>query len=89
MDWFDAMTAFCRTAETGLLTAAARDLGVSRSMVSRRISQLEEELGARLLHRTTRSLSLTSAGNLYYAEAERILVAMEQSQQLLREELRW
>jgi DNA-binding transcriptional LysR family regulator len=87
MDLFEGMQAFCRTVERGSLSAAARDLGVSRSLISRRIGQLESELGAKLFHRTTRSLSLTHAGSRYYPEAERILTAVEQSRQQLCEDV--
>ena len=87
MDLFEGMQAFCRTVERGSLSEAARDLGVSRSLVSRRIGQLEAELGAKLFHRTTRSLSLTHAGSRYYPEAERILTAVEQSRQQLCEDV--
>ena len=58
--------------ETGSFSAAARRLGVTPSAVSRQVSQLEEELGARLFHRTTRKQVLTEAGDLYYAYASRI-----------------
>jgi hypothetical protein len=59
MDRFDAMTAFLTVCETESLTAAARRLGLSPSVMSRQIGALESRLGTRLFHRTTRSLSLT------------------------------
>ena len=62
---------FVRVVDTGSFTAAARDAGASKSFVSRSVSRLEEELGVRLLHRTTRSLQLTPAGRAYYASAKR------------------
>ena len=57
---------FVRVVETSSFTAAARSLGLRKSSVSRGVSSLEEDLGVRLLHRTTRSLSLTDAGRVYF-----------------------
>jgi DNA-binding transcriptional LysR family regulator len=57
-----ALIAFARVVEAGSFTAAAAKLGVSKSVVSERIAGLEERLGARLLQRTTRKLSLTPEG---------------------------
>ena len=62
MDRFAAMTAFARVAETRSFSEAARRLRMSKSVVSRQVMALEAELGARLFHRTTRSLTLTEAG---------------------------
>ena len=53
---------FVRVVERASFTTAADDLGISRAVVSKYISRLEKRLGARLLHRTTRRLSLTEAG---------------------------
>jgi DNA-binding transcriptional LysR family regulator len=57
---------FVRVVETSSFTAAARSLGLRKSSVSRGVSNLEEELGVRLLNRTTRSLNLTDAGRIYF-----------------------
>ena len=73
MDRFDAMTAFVAVCETESLTAAARRLGLSPSVVSRQIAALEGRLGTRLFHRTTRQISLTDAGARYLERARRIL----------------
>ncbi|WMJ67700.1 LysR family transcriptional regulator [Stenotrophomonas sp. 24(2023)] len=62
MDRFTAMTVFVNVAERGSLTAAADALDMSRAMVTRYLAQVEQWLGVRLLHRTTRRTSLTSAG---------------------------
>jgi DNA-binding transcriptional LysR family regulator len=55
-------------------TAAAR-LGISASMVSQHVKELEERLGARLLNRTTRKVSLTETGRAYYERCTRLLAA--------------
>ncbi|KYN85051.1 LysR family transcriptional regulator [Vibrio cidicii] len=62
----DDMMVFCRVAENGSFTKAANDLGISKARVSQVISQLEDAVGSRLMHRTTRSLSLTDVGEGYY-----------------------
>ena len=62
MSRFDAMQHFIRVADLGSFAAAADQLGVARSVVTRRIAALEEHLGVKLITRTTRKLTLTSAG---------------------------
>ena len=73
MDRFEAMSAFVAVVKAGSFSAAARDLGIPLATLSRRVGDLETELGARLLHRTTRKLSLTDQGQTYYAASARIL----------------
>ena len=68
---------FARVIEAGSFTAAARLLGMPKTTVSRRIAALERELGLRLLQRTTRSLSPTDAGRLYYEESSQALRTIE------------
>ncbi|MEJ2061371.1 MAG: LysR family transcriptional regulator [Gammaproteobacteria bacterium] len=68
-----AMAAFAQVVEAGSFTAAARDLGLSTPVVSKRIGELEHELGTRLLHRTTRKLSLTEAGSVFYQHCARLV----------------
>jgi DNA-binding transcriptional LysR family regulator len=80
MDRFDAMTAFVAVCETESLTAAAKRLGLSLSVLSRQISGLEGRLGARLLYRTTRSISLTDAGSRYLERARRILADLDEAE---------
>lgn len=63
MDRFIAMRVFVDVVDLGSLTAAANKLDISRAMATRYIASLEKSLGARLLHRSSRSLGLTSAGN--------------------------
>jgi DNA-binding transcriptional LysR family regulator len=68
---------FARVVEAGSFTGAARLLGMPKTTVSRRIAELEREVGIRLLQRTTRSLNTTDAGRLYYEESSRALHAIE------------
>lgn len=63
MDRFIAMQVFVDVVDRGSLTAAAHKLNMSRAMATRYVASLEKSLGARLLHRSSRSLGLTSAGN--------------------------
>ena len=76
MDKLSVMQAFRRIVERGSFARAAEDLGVSPALLSREIKLLEESLGSTLLTRTTRSMSLTDAGRLYYDEAIGILDAV-------------
>ncbi len=79
------MQAFRRIVERGSFTRAAEDLGVSPALLSREIKLLEESLGTVLLTRTTRSMSLTETGTLYYQDAIGILDAVEKTEQTIRE----
>lgn len=76
MDKLSVMHAFRRIVERGSFARAAEDLGVSPALLSREVKLLEESLGTTLLTRTTRSMSLTDAGRLYYDEASGILDAV-------------
>jgi DNA-binding transcriptional LysR family regulator len=73
MDKLAAMSAFRRVIERGSFRAAARDLGRSNAAVSQQIIDLEAELGATLITRTTRRLALTEVGRTYYERCTRIL----------------
>jgi len=73
------MTAFARVAETGSFSEAARRLRSSKSVVSRQIAALESELGVRLLHRSTRALTLTEAGRGYFDQLVRILADIDEA----------
>jgi DNA-binding transcriptional LysR family regulator len=68
---------YCRTIEMGSFSAAARRLDLMPSTLSRAISQLEDEIGARLLSRSTRRLTPTEAGQTYYEHALAILAGMD------------
>jgi len=76
---------FTKVVEARSFTAAAKLLGLPTSTVSRRVSRLEAELGVRLLQRTTRKLSLTEAGQLYYERGVRALAELEDAENLLAE----
>lgn len=67
------MLVFARVVHAGSFTRAARELGMPKSTVSRKVAELEERLRARLLQRTTRKLSLTDVGHTYYDYCARIL----------------
>jgi DNA-binding transcriptional LysR family regulator len=69
--------AFVRLVETGSLTSAARELGVPRATLSRRLARLEERLGVRLAFRTTRKVGLTDAGTAFYPSARDVLRSVD------------
>jgi len=73
----ECVQALTAIAEGGSLTAAARRLGLSKSVISDRLSDLERALGSRLIHRTTRKLALTDDGRLFYERAKAILREVE------------
>ncbi|WP_119308893.1 LysR family transcriptional regulator [Cohaesibacter haloalkalitolerans] len=85
MDKLSVMTAYCRIVERGSFARAAEDLGVSAALLSKEIKLLEDSLGCVLLTRTTRSMSLSEAGQKYYAEALAILDAVGQLDGRIRE----
>jgi DNA-binding transcriptional LysR family regulator len=69
----EELTAFIAVGETGSFTSAASKLGRDASVISRRVSQLEQRLGVRLLSRTTRHVSLTEVGAVYFGRVQAIL----------------
>ncbi|SDL81545.1 transcriptional regulator /transcriptional regulator, LysR family [Franzmannia pantelleriensis] len=71
---------FAKVVEQGSFIAAARQLHLSKTTVSRKVQALEERLGARLLHRTTRNLSLTEAGAVYFDYCNRIAQDLNQAE---------
>jgi len=85
LDKLAVMHAFRRIVERGSFARAAEDLGVSPALLSREVRLLEESLGTLLLTRTTRSMSLTDAGRLYYEEAQNILAAVGDVENRIRE----
>ena len=74
---------FCLLVKQGSLASTARELNLTPPAVTRRLSQLEERLGVRLLNRTTRRISLTSEGEVYFANAQRILSDIEEMERLV------
>ncbi|MDE2441092.1 MAG: LysR family transcriptional regulator [Betaproteobacteria bacterium] len=77
MDRLDAMQLFVRVAELGSFAAAAQQVGVARSVVTRQIAGLEAHLGIKLMARSTRRLTLTSAGTAYLEKCRVILNLVE------------
>jgi DNA-binding transcriptional LysR family regulator len=82
---FDGVTAFLAVHETQSFTKAATRLGIAKSAVSRRVSELEESLGVRLIHRTTRKLHLTDAGTAYAAHVGRAVAALTDANEAVRD----
>lgn len=81
MDRFQALTAFAKVVETGSFVAAARRLDVSVSAVSRHVAELEAHLDVRLLNRTTRRLSLTESGGVFYERCVQLLADLDEAEQ--------
>ena len=86
MDRLDAMRLLIRVAELGSFSAVAHQLGAARSVVTRQIAALESHLGTKLLARSTRRLSLTSAGTAYLEKCREILNLVEIAETGLAEE---
>lgn len=82
MDRWLAMEAFVRVVESGTFVAAAERLGLSTSSLSRLVGDLEQHLGARLLNRTTRRLSLTETGQVYYERCVTLLADLAEAEAL-------
>jgi DNA-binding transcriptional LysR family regulator len=80
LDRVTGMQVFARVAQLGTLSAAARALGMSQTMATKHIAAIEERLGVKLLHRTTRRLTLTEAGRRYLEAAERIVAEVEDAE---------
>jgi DNA-binding transcriptional LysR family regulator len=80
MDRLTALEIFTTVVSEGSFSGAARQLGMSKSAVSKQVAALEDRLGARLLNRTTRRLSLTDPGALYYERANRIVAEAEEAE---------
>src|SRR5246127_1644722 len=82
MDRIDAMKVFVSAVDEGSLAGAGRRLGRSPAAVSRAIAFLEAHVGAQLLHRTTRSIRLSEAGERYAAACRRMLTDLEEADML-------
>lgn len=83
MDNYRAMAIFVQVVDHGSFSAAAKKLGVTKSAVSQQVNQLEEDLGTRLLHRTTRQLNLTEAGEMYIEGCRQMIDAAEGANRLI------
>jgi DNA-binding transcriptional LysR family regulator len=83
MDRFEDMRIYAEIVRSGSFTAAATKLGLTKQLVSRRISDLEDRLGVRLLNRTTRKLSPTELGRTYFERCVRLIAEIEEAEQEL------
>jgi DNA-binding transcriptional LysR family regulator len=81
-DRFEDLRTFVAVVQSRSFAAAARRLGVVKSAVSRRIQELEERLGAHLINRSTRSISLTDAGRIFFEKATALLAGLEEAEGL-------
>lgn len=86
MDQIDAMQIFLRVAELASFTQAADSLGLPKASISAAVQRLEGQLGARLLHRTTRRVQLTQDGQAYYERCRDLLADVEELQTMFRRE---
>ena len=80
MDAITRMRCFIQVVDSSGFSAAAREMGRSKALVSKYVGELEDELGVRLLNRTTRQVSLTEVGEAYYKEAAEILQRIDDLQ---------
>jgi DNA-binding transcriptional LysR family regulator len=85
MDRLQAMNTFVRVVEAGSFSAVAREQRTSQSAISKQIAALERVLGAKLLTRTTRSLSLTDNGERYFSDARRLVAEVAEAESALRQ----
>lgn len=83
MDRWSAMQSFARVVESGSFVAAAERLGTSTSSLSRQVAELEKHLGARLLNRTTRRLSLTESGQAFYERTVALLNDLSEAESIV------
>ena len=77
MSYVESLRVFTRVVELGSITSGGRDLRLTPAVASKRIKELEKRLGVRLFNRTTRSLSPTEVGKLFYQEARKVLEVMD------------
>jgi len=85
VDKIKAMELFIYSSQAGSMSAAGRRFGLSPASVSRQITSLEDDLGVRLLNRTSRRLALTEAGQIYLNRAERVLQDLEEMRGEMRQ----
>ncbi|WP_120499191.1 LysR family transcriptional regulator [Roseovarius sp. EL26] len=77
MSYIESLRVFVRVYELGNITSGGRDLRLTPAMASKRIKELEKRLGVRLFNRTTRSITPTEVGTVFYGEAKNILLSLE------------
>ncbi|MCG2591932.1 LysR family transcriptional regulator [Ramlibacter sp. XY19] len=80
MDRFLELRSFTEVVDAGSFVAAADQLSLSKAAISRHVAELEARLGVRLLHRTTRKLSLTDEGEVFYARSRDVLAGLEEAE---------
>jgi DNA-binding transcriptional LysR family regulator len=85
MDRIESMQVFVRVVELGGFAAAAREAAISATMAAKHVQALETRMHARLLHRTTRSQSLTEAGKLYYDRCKKLLAELDSAEASISE----
>lgn len=84
MPWLPEWSAFVRTADSGSMAAASRQMDCSRAQISKLLADLERALGVRLLERTTRSQKLTPSGEVFYQQALRVLAELDATELALQ-----
>jgi DNA-binding transcriptional LysR family regulator len=80
MDRFQEMQAFAAVVDAGSFVRASDALAMSKAAISRQVADLETRLGVRLLHRTTRKLSLTEEGDVFYARCKEVLASLAEAE---------
>ena len=83
MDRLEAIRLFVRVAESGSFSAVAREANIGQPAVSKQVAALEQHLGAQLMHRTSRSLTLTEAGQAFYEAGVKLLSDLEAAESLV------
>ena len=83
LDRITGMQVFSRAATAGSLSAAARQLGLSPAMATKHLDAVEQRLGVRLFHRSTRKLTLTEAGQQYLETCVRVLPDLEEAEAMI------
>lgn len=85
MDMIDGMRTFVAVVEAGTITAAADRRNISKKLASKYLAELEAQIGVKLLNRTTRSQSLTVAGQQYYLDCQEIIARIDESHSALKQ----
>ena len=80
MAWLNSWDSFVKVVECGSMAAAARRLDCTRAQISKQVGELERAFGVRLFERSTRRLSLTPSGEIFYQHARRALEAVESTE---------